>query len=56
MKNYKDISGRDISKIAKKKITGRFRAESTIGRVECINKVLRKICQFGNINEIFRLF
>ena len=56
MKNYKEISDGDISKIAKKIITGRFRAESTIGRVKCINKVLLKICQYNNINEVLWLF
>lgn len=55
MKSYKEISDRDISKIVKKKITGRFGAESTIGGVKCINKVLCKICQFCIINAVMRL-
>ena len=44
MKNYKEISERDIGKIVKKKLTGRFGAESTVGRVKCITEILRKIC------------
>jgi len=56
MNNYKEISDRDIGKIVKKKITGKFGAESTVGGVKCINKVLHKICQFGRINEVVRLF
>ena len=42
MKNYKEISDKNIGKIAKGEITDRFGAESTVGRVKCINKVLRK--------------
>ena len=55
MKNYKEISDRDIGKIVKKKITGRFGAESTVGGVKCINKVFFKIYQFGRINAVMRL-
>lgn len=55
MKNYKEISDRDIGKIANKKITGRFGAESTVGRVKCINKVLHYIFRFKSINEVLRL-
>lgn len=55
MKNYKEISDGDISKIAKNKTIDRFDVDSTVDKVKCINKVLRKICQFGRINAVMHL-
>ena len=56
MENYKEISDRDVGKIVKKKITGRFGAESTVDGVKCINEILRKIFRFRSITEVVRLF
>jgi hypothetical protein len=44
------ILGRDDNNKKLSAYGGRFHLES------CINEVLRKICQFGSINEIVRLF